>query len=187
MRSRSSGTHRTPLNKLCDVFVNVIERVLTERALSAAPCLDLSASQWEGVLFIQRHENCAIRELAEGLQVSHPAAVKLVERLVRKDLIRRQESATDRRVVQLQLSPNGVRCVEFVREERAQSLERIMSQMRPDGAEHLRLGLTAFVQAALVDSDTVDAVCLHCGVEHVEECLVNQAETEITHSQRALI
>ncbi|MEN6304073.1 MAG: helix-turn-helix domain-containing protein, partial [Armatimonadia bacterium] len=89
MRSRSSGSSRTPVNKLCDIFVNLIERVLTDRALAGAPCHDLSLSQWDAVLFIQRHDSCAIRELAEGLQVSHPAAVKLVERLVRKGLIER--------------------------------------------------------------------------------------------------
>lgn len=184
MRSRSPGAHRTPFNKLCDIFVNVIDTVLTQRAIQGAPCDDLSLSQWAGMLFIQRHENCAIRELAEGLKVSHPAAVKLVERLVRKDLINRRESATDRRVVELRLSPSGIRCVDHVRDERAQALERIVSRMRPEDSEALLIGIQGFVHAALIDEDTVDAVCLHCGIEHVKECLVSQAESEITHADR---
>ena len=184
MKSRSSGTFRTPFNKLCDIFVNVIEDVLTERALNGAPCDDLSISQWAGMLFVQRHESCAIRELAEGLKVSHPAAVKLVERLVRKGLLDRQESATDRRVVELRLSTVGVRCVEYVRDQRAQALERIVAQMKPEDAESLALGIYAFVQAALVDEETVDAVCLHCGVEHVKECLVSRAESDLTNAER---
>ena len=73
--------------------------MITEQALQGAPCNDLSRSQWEGALFIQRHADCSIRELAEGLDVSHPAAVKLVERLQRKGLIVRRESSADRRVV----------------------------------------------------------------------------------------
>lgn len=184
MRSRSSGAQRTPTNKLCDIFVNVIERILTDRALAGAPCHDLSNSQWEGLLFIQRHESCAIRELAEGLSVSHPAAVKLVERLVRKQLIERRESTTDRRVVQLSLSREGTDCVEYVRSQRARGMEQIVAQMEAGDAENLRRGLQAFVQAALVDAETVDAVCLHCGVEHVRECLVSQAEAEITNAPR---
>lgn len=187
MRSRTASSSRTPVNKLCDIFVNLIERVLTDRALAGAPCHDLSLSQWEAVLFIQRHDGCAIRELAEGLQVSHPAAVKLVERLVRKDLIERHESPTDRRVVQLQLSADGRKCAEHVRQDRAQALERVISQMEAADAESLRRGLQAFLQAAMVDSSIVDAVCLHCGVEHVKECIVAQAEADFTHAPRVQV
>lgn len=178
MPSRGSGASRIPFNKLCDIFVNVIERVLTERALDGAPCAELSDSQWQGLLFIQRHQQCSIRQLAEGLGVSHPAAVKLVERLVRKDLIERQESATDRRVVELQLSVHGRTCTDFVRDQRARGLERIMSQLEADDADRLRRGLHAFVQAALDNEATVARVCLRCGVEHVGECLVSMARGE---------
>lgn len=187
MRSRPPGPSRIPFNKLCDVFVNVIDDVLTARALSGAPCEDLSLSQWAGMLFVQRHEHCAIRELAEGLKVSHPAAVKLVERLVRKGLLDRQESPSDRRVVELRLSVAGRRCVEHVRDHRAQGLERILASMRPEDAEALMTGINAFVHASLVDEETVNAVCLHCGVEHVKECLVARAESELTNAERVSV
>jgi DNA-binding MarR family transcriptional regulator len=179
MASRGSGATRIPFNKLCDIFVNVVERVLTDRALEGAPCEDLSGSQWHGLLFIQRHEKCSIRHLAEGLGVSHPAAVKLVERLVRKELIERNESATDRRVVELKLSAHGRRCADHVRDQRARSLERIMAQLEGDDSDRLRRGLYAFVQAALDSEQTVNSVCLRCGVEHVGECLVSQARETV--------
>jgi len=179
MPSRGSGATRIPFNKLCDIFVNVIERVLTERALDGAPCSDLSGSQWHGLLFVQRHQKCSIRHLAEGLGVSHPAAVKLVERLVRKDLIERNESETDRRVVELQLSAHGRLCGDYVRDQRARGLERIMAQLEGDEADQLRRGLYAFVQAALDGEQAVNKVCLRCGVEHVGECLVSQAREDL--------
>jgi DNA-binding MarR family transcriptional regulator len=178
MASRGSAAPRTPFNKLCDIFVNVLERVLTDEALEGAPCDGLSLSQWQGLLFIQRHAKCPIRQLAEGLGVSHPAAVKLVERLARKGLIKRQEGATDRRVVELSLSASGRACVDYVRDHRARGLERIMAQLESDEAEGLRRGLQAFVHAALADRGTVSKVCLHCGVEHVAECLVSQAREQ---------
>lgn len=182
MPSRVTAASRTPFNKLCDVFVNVLERVLTERALETAPCNGLSESQWQGLLFVQRHQRCAIRQLADGLTVSHPAAVKLVERLVRKGLVERQESASDRRVVELQLSPTGRKCVDYVRDQRARGIEHIVAQLESEDADRLRRGLQAFVQAALGDEHAVNRVCLHCGVEHVGECLVNQAREQIAPS-----
>lgn len=175
MRNRQ----RTPLNKLCDIFVNVIEKVLTDKALSDAPCNELSRSQWDGILFIQRHQNCSIRHLAEGLNVSHPAAVKLVERLVRKGLITRQESVQDRRVVELTLSPRGMSCVDHVRETRARLLEEIMAEMPAEATEGLVNGLQCFINAALKDNHTAESICLHCGIEHVPECLIQQATDEL--------
>jgi DNA-binding MarR family transcriptional regulator len=184
MASRSSAAARTPFNKLCDIFVNVIERVLTDRALEGAPCEGLSMSQWQGLLFIQRHERCPIRQLAEGLGVSHPAAVKLVERLARKGLIERRESVTDRRVVELRLSHRGRDCVDYVRDQRSRGLERILTKLETEDAERLRRGLQAFVQAALGDEEAVGQVCLHCGVEHAGECLVSRAREEYAPAAR---
>jgi len=174
MPTQDKNIARVPLHKLCDMFVNIIERLLKERALLGVPCGDLSDVQWEGLLFIQRHEGCAIRELAEGLGVSHPAAVKLVERLLGKHLIQRRKSAEDQRVVELQLSPAGQRCVDYVRDYRARGLEYIMARLDKESAEALRKGLQAFVQAALDGEEAVQAICLRCGTEHVNECLIYQ-------------
>jgi DNA-binding MarR family transcriptional regulator len=175
MRSRSQPLERIPIAKLADIFCKVSEVVLTDQALGAAPCNNLSRSQWEGILFVQRHEYCSIRNLAEGLGVSHPAAVKMVERLVRKGLLDRRESVQDRRVVELSVSGLGQACVETVRNHRAQGLESFLAQMSVDETESLLVGLQSFLRAALHDPETAEAVCLHCGREHVEECLIHQS------------
>jgi DNA-binding MarR family transcriptional regulator len=179
MNSRRVGLRRIPINKLCDIFAKVVDVVLTERALIGAPCQDLSRSQWEGILFILRHESCSIRELAEGLGVSHPAAVKMVERLVRKDLVDRHESEQDRRVVQLTVSDLGRQCIEHVREQRGNMMERIMAQMDAQQTAALSAALQDFIESALRDCRMVEAVCLHCGVEHLDECLVHQVGDEL--------
>ncbi len=176
MRSRTQTATRVPVTKLADMFCKVVEVVLTEQALSGAPCHSLSRSQWEGLVFVERHPFCSIRDLAEGLGVSHPAAVKMVERLVRKGLLDRRESAQDRRVVELSLSQLGEQCVETVRAQRGQVLERVLSEMAAEETEQLLQGLQAFLRAALSDRHTAEMVCLHCGREHVEECLVYQAK-----------
>lgn len=175
MRPRTQTATRIPVTKLADVFCKVIEVVLTEQALKGAPCQSLSRSQWEGLLFVERHQHCSIRDLAEGLGVSHPAAVKMVERLVGKRLLDRRESAQDRRVVELSLSVLGGRCVESVRGQRGQVLEQVLAEMDAEETECLLHGLQAFVRAALRDRETAEMVCLHCGREHVEGCLVQQS------------
>lgn len=49
----------------------------------------------------------SIRELAERLQLRHHSVVELVDRLERRQYLRRERSRTDRRQVLLHLTPKG--------------------------------------------------------------------------------
>ena len=49
----------------------------------------------------------SIRELADRMQLRHHSVVELVDRLERRQLLRRERSLTDRRQVSLQLTPRG--------------------------------------------------------------------------------
>jgi DNA-binding MarR family transcriptional regulator len=49
----------------------------------------------------------SIRELAERMQLRHHTVVELVDRLERRQLLRRQRSRSDRRQVILHLTPRG--------------------------------------------------------------------------------
>ncbi len=48
-----------------------------------------------------------IGEIAERLQIQHHSTVELVDRLVRRGLVRRRRSDSDRREVILELTPRG--------------------------------------------------------------------------------
>jgi DNA-binding MarR family transcriptional regulator len=50
---------------------------------------------------------CSISELAEALQVTHHAAVGLVDRCERAELVRRDPDSDDRRLVRVSLTPHG--------------------------------------------------------------------------------
>jgi len=53
-----------------------------------------------------------IRELAERLQLQHHSTVELVNRLVRRGLVRRSRAGEDRREVLLALTPKGERVLQ---------------------------------------------------------------------------
>ena len=71
------------------------------------------------------------------------------------------------------MSYTGTACVNHVREQRNEVLETIVRRMSNGEQDDFRSGIRAFMAAALQDTDTAEAVCLHCGLEHVEECLVH--------------
>jgi DNA-binding MarR family transcriptional regulator len=56
----------------------------------------------------------SIGELAERLQVRHHSAVGLVDRLVRKGLVRRSSSAADGRRVEVRVAPKGEAKIEHL-------------------------------------------------------------------------
>lgn len=100
----------------------------------------LTVQQHQALLVLKGFPNrdfVFISELAERLQVRHHSAVGLVDRLVRRQLLRRRSSATDRRRVELHLTRRGERMIErlsviHLRELRqfGPSLQRLLGSLR---------------------------------------------------------
>jgi DNA-binding MarR family transcriptional regulator len=74
----------------------------------------------------------SIRELAERLQLRHHSVVELVDRLERRQFLRRERSRSDRRQVILHLTPRG---------------ERILTRLAKQRISELRTAAPALVRA----------------------------------------
>lgn len=74
----------------------------------------------------------SIRELAERLQLRHHSVVELVDRLERRQLLRRERSRTDRRQVILHLTSRG---------------EKILTRLAKQRISELRTAAPALVRA----------------------------------------
>jgi DNA-binding MarR family transcriptional regulator len=64
----------------------------------------------------------SIRELAERLQLRHHSVVELVDRLERRQLLRRERSRDDRRQVILHLTPRGEKLLTRLAKQRIAEL-----------------------------------------------------------------
>ena len=64
----------------------------------------------------------SIRELAERLQLRHHSVVELVDRLERRQFLRRERSRSDRRQVLLHLTPKGERILTRLAKQRISEL-----------------------------------------------------------------
>ena len=72
-----------------------------------------------------------MREVAAFLRVGMPSATSMIDRLVRKGLVRRVEDATDRRVVACELTGDGMEAVERfwrMRRARAESIADALTE-----------------------------------------------------------
>ncbi len=90
---------------LAKQLAQTMSRVLDQRMLE----LGLTNAQWKPLLFLQQGACRTAADLARIACHDTGAITRLLDRLEEKGLIARVRSAQDRRVVHLQLTPEGAR------------------------------------------------------------------------------
>ena len=100
-------------------------RLFLNGSEEAARSADLEPQQYLLMLALRGlpagHEP-SIREMAERLQLRHHSVVELVDRLERRQLLRRERSRTDRRQVLLHLTPRGEKILTRLAKQRISEL-----------------------------------------------------------------
>jgi DNA-binding MarR family transcriptional regulator len=71
----------------------------------------LSMSQMGTLLFLHRHETCAVSDIGDYLGITSAASSQLLNRLVEEGLVERNEDPEDRRHKLLELTPAGRKTV----------------------------------------------------------------------------
>lgn len=96
----------------------------------------LSPSQF----FLLKHLQCAPRtvsDLAGRLSMTAAGATGLVDRLVKQSLVVRRRDETDRRIVWVELSPEGAAELARGRQMRREILQEFFSHLDPSEAQEL--------------------------------------------------
>ncbi len=79
--------------------------------------VDLTVPQFRVLLFIQRNPAASLSDVAEYMGSTAPSASALVDGLVTRGLVLRQECRDDRRRLQLTLTGNGAALLQRARQE----------------------------------------------------------------------
>lgn len=87
-------------------------------------------------------------DIAEELRVNPSTGTRMLDRLIRKGLVRRVRSASDRRVVWLRLTPAGRDVVEQALSRRRAELEQLVAATAELWQPAVTDALTAFAEAA---------------------------------------
>jgi DNA-binding MarR family transcriptional regulator len=110
-------------------------RIFLNGSEEAARNADLEPQQYLLMLALRglpAGRESSIRELAERLQLRHHSVVELVDRLEKRQLLRRERSRNDRRQVILHLTPRG---------------EKILTRLAKQRISELRTAAPALVQS----------------------------------------
>lgn len=163
-----------------DLFVAIIEKLLTQRMLDQSFDQQVTPSQVVALRYLALNESSLMSDVAEGLGISFPAATKTIDRLVRKSLVSRSEDPHDRRVVRIRLTELGKQLVNEINQERSRRFAMVLSRMEQPSLNSLHQSMEKFITAAIDDEETARSVCLHCGSEHHENCPVKVAYLRLT-------
>jgi DNA-binding MarR family transcriptional regulator len=69
---------------------------------------DLTISQFHAIMMIQKKTKVSLKELAAMQQISSPSASAMVNRLVKKGILKRSQSKSDRRQIEISLTDKAM-------------------------------------------------------------------------------
>ena len=115
--------------------------------------LDLTAMQWGPLLLMAEGRGHTAAELARGMDIDTGAMTRMLDRLQAKGLLARARSASDRRVVRLELTAEGVKVASQIPHLLAAVLNL---HLRDFKADELQL-LMGFLQRMLANGTVRDA------------------------------
>jgi DNA-binding MarR family transcriptional regulator len=131
--------------------------MLASRAFVGLTARSLAAVEGEGEVTLPQFRALvvlAVRgpqrsiDIAEELQVNPSTGTRMLDRLIRKGLVRRGRSTADRRVVRVRLTPAGRDVVDQVLTRRRTDLERLVAATAELWQPAVTQALTAFAEAA---------------------------------------
>ena len=77
------------------------------RSIHIEQAIDLTVGQFRTLLFVQRHKGASLSEASEFLGLTLPSASKLVDQLVKRGFLDRENDPEDRRRMVLRLTARG--------------------------------------------------------------------------------
>lgn len=131
--------------------------------------MGLTTAQLRVLFLVREAPGVTAGELAQKLAVTPPTISGIVDRLVRLDLIRREDDESDRRLVRNMLTDQGEKSCKRLEQGVGAFMYRIMVEMDGRDIESFRIGLQAFNKAgkyvASVEPNLAALAMPGCGVE----------------------
>jgi DNA-binding MarR family transcriptional regulator len=134
------------LRELFPYWSDLLWRASMRPLLQQMLQVDLTMSESQVLRHLQ-HRELSISEVAQYLSITHSAASRAVDRLVRDGFVVRAENPEDRRQKQLRLSPRGTELVQNLNNTFTTGIERLVASLSTDEQEQFRL-LIAHMLAA---------------------------------------
>lgn len=121
-------------NDLYDFFLDNIQKIFVPEDLVR---IELSMSRFElqALMLVGRSQNVTMGNLAQGMSAPVSTATGIVDRLVRKGLLKRGRNEEDRRIVTVTLTDNGKTLLKELKDHFHEFLDRIRNLLSEEEFE----------------------------------------------------
>lgn len=104
----------------------------------------LSMVHLQVTMLLQSHGPLAMSRLADLLDVSVASATGIVDRMEKRGVVERHHLESDRRIVEVHLTPAGLGIFSIIDSERRARLQRLVELIKDEDLAALLVGLRAF-------------------------------------------
>lgn len=120
---------------------------IATRAILAAP-IDITLSQQRLMVVLATRGPLSLSQISAELGIDLSNASRLVDRLQRHGLARRDRNGEDGRVVEVSITEGGMKVIAAVDDIRREEVKRVLDRMTPDEIEGAVRALKAFAARA---------------------------------------
>lgn len=153
-------------------LVGALALALADDLLRAAQNhVNLSAPA-AAIALVSHAPGMTIDELSRALGLSHPGAVRLVDRLEQGGLLIRSRSADDGRAIALSLTQSGVDVCRRILESRQNTLSHALATLSQPDRETLGRLAETMLRGLVTGADHAAQVCRLCDPHACRECPV---------------
>lgn len=92
----------------------------------------ITQTQFYVLLYLSKHGGCKVSDLAKWMEVKPSAMTTIIDRLVQNDFVVREHDAADRRIVRIDLTPNGKQRLDGIKNKRRAIFKRDLSHLTED-------------------------------------------------------
>lgn len=128
-----------------------------------------------GLTLIGHVQGISIHELSLGLGLSHPGAVRMVDRMVADGFVKRGRSTSDGRAVALFLTPSGLHHEQTILKSRRHVLGKALSILSEDERIALAAISEKLITALVTDEGDALKICRLCDSKACESCPIDAA------------
>jgi DNA-binding MarR family transcriptional regulator len=161
--------------------VGALALALTDSiAQSAERMVDDAGPAAEALCLVRHAPGIPIEQLRRALGMSHPGAVRLVERLEKQGLILRERCSVDRRAVELKLTQAGEALVSKIHQARLLALEEAIASLSPKDRLHLCRISHQILFFLTQTKDSALTICRLCDETSCLNCPVGKRYSELT-------
>ncbi|NLZ92555.1 MAG: MarR family transcriptional regulator [Firmicutes bacterium] len=128
-----------------EIFPKLMHYLETEE-IKELSGLNITPGQINALLILHLHNGLTMGELSAEIYLAESAATRLVDRLVKMNLVKRKGDIKDRRVVRVYLTSYGLQLANLVFERRKHRFDNLAARLLPEEREMLVLSVKAVLR-----------------------------------------